>query len=272
MEGKDMKKKILLFILLLLPISIKAKTTFLLDEVTASPGSNVTINYKMDNKEEFGVLTSRIKYDYSKLEYVDSELKGLKKGSFKGIENNEEKGIVAVYSINLGDAKMNDTGTIATIEFKVKDDVTEDIPLTLEIIDFGIDEDTPIEYDIINGVIHTNNNTTTKSKNTKESLVEEFKKEVEEKDINEEEIMWSSSDESVATVDENGEVVFKKDGNVKIEAKDKDGNVIYSKEYFVKDDVKNSNNNLLIPCIIGGVILLLVIIIIWRIKCKRKKR
>ena len=137
-------KNILTFILLLLiPVITYADgvTTFSINDVTASAGSNVTVNLKMDNKQEFGVLTARVHYDKSKLDYVSSELKGLK-AVLRGSENNADKGMVVMYAINLNGGGMKDSGNILTIEFRIKDDVTEDIPLVIEIKDFGEDENT----------------------------------------------------------------------------------------------------------------------------------
>ena len=137
-----MKKIILFFMFLLFPIMINAdeKTIFSLDEVTASSGNNVTINLNLQNKQKFGVLTARIHFDNSKIEYVSSELKGLKSGTIKGTDDNNDKGLVAIYAISLNQKKlMADNGNILTIEFKIKDDVSGDIPIELEIVDFGVE-------------------------------------------------------------------------------------------------------------------------------------
>ena len=70
-------KRIILFILLLIfPTIIFADeiTTFSLNEVTASPGNNVTIKLNIQNKQSFGVLTARVKYDNTKLEFINSQV------------------------------------------------------------------------------------------------------------------------------------------------------------------------------------------------------
>ena len=233
-----------------------------------SAGNNVTINFNLDNNQEFGVLTARIIYDNTKLTYVDSKLTGLKKSPLHGVEHNNDKGLVVVYGITLNeDNLMNDNGSILTIEFKINDNVTEDIPLTLEIKDFGIDENTSLEYITKDGVIHITNNVETIS--PKESIINKIKEQLKEQGIDSNELILESSNDEVAIVTEDGNIELKKDGNTTIIAKDKDGNIIYEKDYFVKKEIKKYNKYIIIGIII--IIISISLIIIWRKKCKRKK-
>ena len=264
-----MKKIITFLVLLLFPIFAYAEnvTVFSIDEITASAGNNITINLKMDNKQAFGVLTARVHYDKEKLEYVSSELKGLK-AVLRGSENNAEKGMVVLYAINLSDGSMKDNGIIMVAEFKIKDNVTEDVPLEIEIKDFGVDENTPLKYETKDGLIKIKKDVQSVGKDKKENLKDEVIKNSEKKD---EEITWSTTDDQVATVDEDGTVTFNGNGNVTVEAKDSDGNLIYSKDYYVKDKV---NNHKYLKYIIGGVIALsivIVLIILGRKKWKKRK-
>lgn len=270
-----MKKKIIFIMLVLFPIFVYAdeKTIFSLNEVTASPGNNVTINLNLNNNQEFGVLTVRIHYDQTKLEFVSSELNGLTNGIIHGVDDNNEKGLIALYGISLNSKKlMNDNGNILTIEFKIKEDAKEDIPLELEIVDFGLDESKSLEYESKNGIIHIKSDVETVSKDNKLSLTEKFKEEMKEQGIEQEDVIWKSTDENVATVDEEGNVQFKDNGNVVIEGKDTDGNVLYSKEYFIKDNV-NRHNGLLasIICLAIFISIVVLIIVIRRRKCKKEK-
>ena len=265
-----MKRKLIFLIILLFPLMVYAdsKTIFSLDEVTVSAGNNVTINFNLDNNQEFGVLTARIIYDNTKLTYVDSKLTGLKKSPLHGVEHNNDKGLVVVYGITLNeDNLMNDNGSILTIEFKINDNVTEDIPLTLEIKDFGIDENTSLEYTTKDGVIHITNNVETIS--PKESIINKIKEQLKEQGIDSNELILESSNDEVAIVTEDGNIELKKDGNTTIIAKDKDGNIIYEKDYFVKKEIKKYNKYIIIGIII--IIISISLIIIWRKKCKRKK-
>ena len=268
-----MRKKIILFLgLLLFPFMVYAdkKTTFSLDTISAKSGSNVTINFNVKDNPAFGVLTAKIHYDITKLEFVDSSVNGLKKAVLKGADNNSSKGLVALYAITLS-GKLTDTGNLYTVEFKIKDGVKDNIPLTLEIVDFGEDENTPLEYDKVDGMIVLDENVRTVSKEKKESILSEFKDIVREKEIKEDEVTFSSSDDNKATVDQDGNVTFKGDGNVTIVAKDDNGNVVFSKDYFVKKKL-NKFAKYKWPIIIGiSLVLLIIIIIIWRCKCKKGK-
>lgn len=266
-------KRIILFILLMLPTIIFADeiTTFSLNEVTASPGNNVTIKLNIENKQAFGVLTARVKYDNTKLEYVDSEVIGLK-ATLKGSDKNQDKGVVALYAITLDEKKLlKDNGDILKIEFKIKEKVSEDIPLTLEIVDFGISDTKPLEHKEKNGIIHVKTNVETVSKDKKETLYDKAKEEIKDKEISKDDIEWTTSDENVASVDKDGNVTFKDNGNVSIEAKDKDGNTLYAKDYYVKDKV---HKKLKLSTIIIIIITIITIIVITlrRKKCLKEEK
>lgn len=268
-----MKKIITFLILLLFPIITYAEnvTVFSINEVTASAGNNVTINFKMDNKQEFGVLAARIHYDTSKLEYVSSEVKGLK-AVLRGSDNNADKGLVILYAINLsGGNLMKDNGNVLITEFKIKDNVTDDIPLEIEIKDFGVDEETPLKYETKDGVIKIKKDVTSVKKDNTENLKDELDKATESSEKKEEdEVTWSTTDDKVATVDKDGNVTFNENGNVTIEAKDSEGNVLYSKDYYVNDKVKKKYPIVIIASV-GVLAILVVLFILRRKKCKKGK-
>ena len=259
-----MKKTLLFLILLLFPFGIYAdsKTTFSFNDVTASAGNNVTVKLNMNNKQEFGYLTVRILYDNKKLEYVSDKINGLD-AMLRGSDKNKDKGLVVLYAINLSSKYMKDSGNIWTVEFKVKDDVKEDIPLTLEIKDFGKDENTKLKYEKKDGLIKIKDNVEKVDKTKTDNL----NSQVEEKDS----ITWSSTDEEVAKVDENGNVEFNGDGNVTIEAKDENGQVVYSKDYYVKEEEKCEFPIWIIISVVVFIIIVIVILFVWRKKCQRKK-
>jgi len=259
-------KKIILFILLLIfPRIIFAdnKTIFSLSEVTASPGNNVTINLNIENNQQFGILTLRIHYDNQKLEYVSSQLKGLKSGIVRGTDCNEDKGLIALYAISLNEKKyMSDSGNILTVEFKITDNVFSDIIIELEIVDFGINDSKSLKYETKNGIIHVEDGVETVSKSDKKTLT------VKNHDINENNIEWSSTDENVAIVDNDGNVKFKNGGNVIIEANDSEGNILYNKQYFVKDKL-NNKKNYLFPIVCLVIFIFVIYIIYKKLKTKR---
>ena len=268
-----MKKIIVFLMLLLFPLITYAEdvTTFSIEDITASAGENVTIKLNIENKKEFGVLTARVHYDKTKLEYVSSELNGLK-SMLRGSDNNAEKGMVILYAINLsGSNKMKDNGNIMVTEFKIKDDVTDDIPLKIEIKDFGVDENTPLKYETKDGVIKIKKDVSSVNTNKTENLKEELNKVInEDENKKDDKITWSTTDEKIATVDDDGNVTFNANGNVTIEAKDSEGNVIYSKDYYVNDKVKKSFPLMAIIAAVA-LILVIILIIIRRKKCKKEK-
>ena len=263
-----MKKKLfLVFIFLMIPLNIFAeeKSTFSLNEVAASPGNNVTIKLNVENNPEFGILAVKLHYDIEKLEYISSEIKGMKNALLKDAESND-KGMIALYAITLDKKKlMDDTGTLLVLEFKIKDDVKEDCAIKLEVTDFGKDENTPIEFDSIDGNI--------KIKNDIESITIDDDVSLNDNIDEEKEVIWESSDEEIAAVDDDGNVEFKEDGNVTIRAKDKDDEeTIYEKDYYVKDKVKKKNNkdNNYILIAVGLILLIIVGIVIFK-KIRKKK-
>ena len=269
-----MKKKLIFIILLFIPFIVKAdeKTIFTINEVTSAPGSTVTVKFNIKNNSEFGVLTARVKFDNTKLEYLSGNLNAFNSASFKGIDKNKNKGLVAIYAISIS-RKLKDTGDVATMEFKINDTIKEnlDIPITLEIVDYGINADEALEYEVNDGIIHVNADTEITTKNTKESLKEKYKEKLKEKNKDSDDITWESSDEEIAKVDD-GVVEFKKDGNVTVEARDKDGNVVYSKDYYVKGKNNKKKNNFKYIIIFSVVIILILAIVLFRRNKWKRKR
>lgn len=266
-----MKKNLFLLIMFfLIPLNVFSKEipNFSLNEVTAAPGSNVTVKLNLENNQEFGILTTKIHYDTEKLEYISYEIKGLKKAVLKGVESNN-KGTIAFYAITLDKTNLfTDTGTLLVLEFEIKDKTEDDCEIKLEVTDYAKDENTPIKFYSSNGKIKVN-------KKTESTTVDEnmsLNNKIEEK----KEVIWESNNEEVATIDDKGNVDFKKDGNVTITAKEKENkNILYEKDYYVKDkinDTKNNNNNfILIGKIIGLIIIAVIIFIIIRKNYVKKK-
>ena len=271
-----MKKRIIIVIVLLfIPLSINAEETtlFSLNEVNSSPGSTVTVKLNIANNPKFGVLTSRIKYDNNKLEYISGKLDGFKYASIKGIDNSKNKGLVAIYAISIGNKFVN-TGDIAILEFKINDSIKDkiDIPLTLEVKDYGINEDKSLKYNIKNGVIHVNNNTEINITNNKESIKEKYKEKLNEKIIKQEntesDVKKSENGDNITKVDD-GAVDLKDGSNETIKDKDKGENKANRKKKIVKNNKKESNIKHII-IIISIIIVIAIFSIIYRRKNAKK--
>ena len=264
-------KKIFL-LLLIIPITINAEniTTFSIDEISASAGNNITVDLNMDNNQEFSVLTIKVHYDNTKLEYISSEMYGLN-ATLRGTDKNSDKGIVALYAINLNSSKkMNDSGKIMTIEFKIKDDVTVDLPLNIEIKDFSADETNKLKYKVKDGLIKIKNNVNTVTKNDTASLFEKLLEETKKEGLKNEDVTWSTTDDNIASVDSEGNVTFKDNGNVEIFAKDSTGAILYSKEYYVNSKLKNKKY-IFIAIGISIAIVIILLLLLRRKKCQKRK-
>lgn len=265
---KKTLKILIILIILLFTSNVKAeeKTVFSLSNIKTSSGAEVTIRVNMKNNPKFELLGFKIYYDSSKLEYISCGINGFSNAMLKDCNINKDKDIT-FYALTMyteDNKLMNDTGDIVDIKFKVKDNVKNDIPLSLDITDFGKTDTEPLDFDIINGKIEISGDIESKSVNEKDNLSHNI---TEKKDID-----WESSDKSVATVDSNGEVKFKDNGNVTITATDSDGNIIYEKTYLVNNKIKGNYTKYILigaSCLI--IIATVILIIIKRKKKKNEK-
>lgn len=242
------------------------KSIFEMSNVKASAGEKVTLSLNLKNNPKFGMLGVKIYYDDKKLEYIDSKMHGFNGAILKGAELSEN-GKITLYAITINDV-FDATGDILDIEFKIKSDCTENSEVKIEVSDYGVDENTPLEYEITNGKVIINDDVISVKEGSEIALNKEVKVSNSNKKV-----IWSSSDESIATVDEDGNVKFKKNGNVTITATDEDENVILEKEYYSDKKIKNSVNVFSlkkIATIVGSIIILVISILF--IKKKRKKK
>lgn len=243
------------------------KTVFSMNTVTSSSGEDVTLKLRMDNNPKFGLLFVKILYDTNKLEYVDSEVVGLKKALIKGVDQNKQKNVV-LYALTIDSNKLlDDTGDILKLKLKIKNDCKEDAEVKIDVTDYGVDENTSLDYEVKNGMVKVKKNIKSIdiSKNNDFSLAEEVK----EKNLKN--ITWTSSDEKIATVDKNGNVHFKKDGNVTITARD--GNkVVLSKEYYGNEKIKKQLSiSKKVLFVAAGILLVFVILLISLFIRKKRK-
>ena len=258
-----MKKCLLsIIIFMVLPVIVLAedKIELSLNNVDVTNEKEIEVNLTIKNNPGFGYLGLEVEFDQEKLEYVSSEIIGMKNSLMKGADINKN-GNLSVYALQISDKKLiNDNGKILTIKFKLKDDFYTTL-INLTNVSIGKDENNPFEYDIKSSEV-TKQLKENISKNSSKSLEKDVEKYIKEEDIAYEDIEWSSSNDKVAKVDKDGNIKFNNNGKTTITGKI-DDKVVFEKTYTVKNNFNYFI--LLIPLII----VLIIIIILYIIK-KRK--
>ena len=250
---------IMVFLVFLVNISAQEVTVFSINEVSGKSGDEVFVDLNISNNPSFGSLTLFVKFDTNKLEYIDTEVIGMENAMFKVADKNLE-GYVSFLAITIDkDNLIDDNGTILRMNLKIKENVTSDIPLEINVKEFGIDENVSLDYKVKNGLIKIESDKNKVSVEEDDSLGSLIDIE------NKEQIKWESSDTNIATVDQEGNVKFKKSGSVTISATNS-GEVIFQKNYEVVSD----GNNIIIYVILGISFISVLIISFWAIR-KRVK-
>ncbi len=233
----------------------------------------LTIPITLENNPGFSYIGAKIRYDATKLEYVNSKLLAFKSAGMRGIEINSYK-TITLYALTIDDKLFEENGKIGEIQFKVLSEEEEEVPIEVTIDNFGKGEGDAIEIKKEDGVIQVKSHGTIDKQ-------EDLSKEIDEKA---EDITWKSSNEDIAEVDEKGNVVFHDEGEVTIEAVDKDGKTVYKKEYKVDDgkkvneeekeekETKETSKKNQSSYILGGVILLVIILLLFILYKKKKSK
>ncbi len=247
------------------------KTVFSIDKVKAVSGDTVSVSVSMDHNPKFGYLSISVGYDVDQLTYVDCSINGFSNAMMKGCTKNE-KGSVVFYALTIyetDDKLMDDTGDIFDIQFEISEAVTEDIPLTLNVTDYGRDTKTNLDFEVENASIEIVSDVILGNVNDSVHLYNEQLEEYER-----EKIIWSSSDSDIASVDEDGIVTFKKEGDVTIVATTEDGDIILEKSYKIYNEKSASKSYFWLfgVSIIVVIILILISFFIIRRRKKMDKR
>lgn len=247
-----MKKILFTFILFFIPFIVDAKAKFIVPTIKAT-SDTFNIPIMIEDYENFKIIGLKLNYDKSKLKFTDSSLKSLTNGLFHGIE--EHDGTITIYSFNINDnfLSVSDDNIIAILTFKIIDKSFDETNLDLEVTDYAFDEETSLDYESVSGIVYLKDKFSLNN--------DEFKKNND--------ISWSSSDNSIATVDNKGNVSFLKQGEVTITAKDKD-NIVYEKVLVNKEELSNEEKTVnYIPIIVFCVLIISAFIIIIYIYKKK---
>ena len=254
---------IILFLLFTINVNAEEKTVFSVNSTSAKPGDEVTISINMSNNPKFQSLAFFIPLNSIYVEFKSCSINGFNKATMKDCDINPRNEIT-FYAIQASDADnklFTDTGNILEVKLKVKDDVKEDIPITLDMKNFARSTSEKLEYDVVNGIIKITGDFENKEVNSKDDLSGKVL----------EDVVWSSSDDSVATVDDKGKVTFNESGNTTITAKNKDGKTVYEKTYSVNKKDKKSINKFVIIGLVAVIIIVFVFLTIFFIKNKKSK-
>ena len=138
---------------------------FTIGEVSAAPGSDISVDFCIDGEYEASALTVYISYDADKL-----TLNSINQGQVWNDMLNLNANIMSYTSVAgsirfiaiVPTAYFSTSGTIFTMNFHVKENVTigTDIPLGIDIREFFVSPiggtEAQIPYAVTNGVIHVN--------------------------------------------------------------------------------------------------------------------
>jgi len=236
------------------------KSVFTVNSVSGTPGSEVVVSINLNNTSKYNSVGMFIPLNTLMVEYVSCEINGFSKASMKDCGLNP-KNEVTFYAFTINNNLFNESGNILDIKLKIKDNIDQDIPMTMSVNSFSKSTTENLEYDIVDGIIKINGKVEEKTINSKDSLGKEV----------DEDVVWSSSNDDVAKVDDEGNVSFKDIGNTTIVAKNKNGKTVYEKSYQVnKKKSKSYSKYFIIAGIIVGVLAIIGVIILF-IKKKRTR-
>lgn len=238
---------VILSVLSLFSVAANKPTVYLEDTIKYDNKDNVTVSiYMKDTNPDIVTLGLDLKYDTSKLEYVNSKAGKDLKATLKLDENISEESRVAIAIISVNGLK-ND-GLYYQINFKVKD-ASQDIPLELSLREATDSDGNDIKIETTDGKIVISQEEVKQEEQKKVEKIEDFevtdvdeltsvediiseatKVEVGSEDV----ITYEVEDTSIVEILNDGTIIPNKNGSSKVRVK-MNGQDIGTVEILVKD-------------------------------------
>lgn len=238
---------VILSVLSVFSVAANKPTVYLEDTIKYDNKDNVTVSiYMKDTNPDIVALGLDLKYDTSKLEYVNSKAGKDLKATLKLDENIPEESRVAIAIISVNGLK-ND-GLYYQINFKVKD-ASQDIPLELSLREATDSDGNDIKIETTDGKIVISQEEVKQEEQKKVEKIEDFevtdvdeltsvediiseatKVEVGSEDV----ITYEVEDTSIVEILNDGTIIPNKNGSSKVRVK-MNGQDIGTVEVLVKD-------------------------------------
>ena len=296
----NFKAKILIIVslmMLVLPLFSFADSDpmMYIENVTQNENNNVDLNIIMENIEtsrKLVALRIDVKYDPSMLEFVQSKAGKDLKATIKYDEDFPDEGRFSIAILSVGG--LNKDGLYYSATFKIKEGITEDIPINLEIGEAADEDGNAINIKTQGIVIKTHSNNEEQPLESQTQIQQEETRASEpisnigdivtdriiSTDENSE-LSYEVEDDSVIEVLEDGTIIPNKDGTTEVTlkfngedvgtatVKVKDGKLIPIDDTKSQNNLISKNNKINWFGII--VILFWIFIIIKIFKIGRKK-
>lgn len=274
--------------------NIFGATNFIVSSPSGNMGKEVSVDVSIKDNTGFVGYQMLLNYDTSKLEYVSSKNGDLVNSKFAVLSEDKDKGTVKQACVS--NSVISENGQLMTVTFKVKEGITnENIPINLNvqklINDVGDADVKNIEYTVSNGNIileDKKNNVTSISTKELINIIKNENGKISLKlkeGTTDKKVIYRSTDETKAIIDEEGNVIPIANGDVKIEAlvdnevidtitlnipiEEKTNDKIETKQEKITENTKTLNKKYII--IVAIVIVIVILLIVFSIKCIKNK-
>jgi len=274
--------------------NIFGATNFIVSSPSGNMGKEVSVDVTLKENTGFVGYQMLLNYDTSKLEYVSSKNGDLVNSKFAVLSEDKDKGTVKQACVS--NSVISENGQLMTVTFKVKEGITnENIPINLNvqklINDVGDADVKNIEYTVSNGNIileDKKNNVTSISTKELINIIKNENGKISLKlkeGTTDKKVIYRSTDETKAIIDEEGNVIPIANGDVKIEAlvdnevidtitlnipiEEKTNDKIETKQEKITENTKTLNKKYII--IVAIVIVIVILLIVFSIKCIKNK-